>query len=249
MSQIMNVPARTFGSRLGLAAAALFVIAGCRPQRLELRASGDQPPDVLTLEEVWQTPLHSLRRRGHGYFEPEEVEVSCTPSARCKTLVTRAVQTSWVPALRLDVIALTPGKVEVEIRYRQPDSDEWLTEHVHLEFIPTPALPTLELGMGRPPGPFKYEHLSPELIAHGIKAPARCELEDDFLELYACFGASMVLGELRYLSRKRTKRTNPPISSGWFFVLLKRADSTGRIYRMEMSAFTNKGPEELGAWE
>jgi hypothetical protein len=231
---------------MSLVAATFVVLSGCHPERMKIRSSGEAPREVLTLEEAWETPLESCC--AHGVSVPEHVESSCSPSHRCKTQIVDAGPDRSGSRLRLYVIGLSAGPVDVEVRYRQLNFDEVLTEHVHLEFVATPALPTLELGMGRPSGPFKYEHLSPALLAHGIKAPARCELEDDFHELYACFSAERILGELRYLSCKHTTRCGARIETGRFQIGLGRGRS-GRIRHIEMSALTDNGWEELGDWE
>jgi hypothetical protein len=226
----------------------LIALLSCHPEALKLRTSGATTRETLALDELWETPLESCCK--YGVYAPEEVEVTCSPADRCKTVVFRpGRQEPQRPRMTLGVIGLGPGVVDVDLRYRQPKSADWMTEHLEMEFVPAASLPTLQLGTGLPNGPFLYDHLSPELLARGVQGPARCELEDDFSESYACFSAVEVGGERRYPSCAHTDRCDYEVNRGRFRVSLDRSRTTGRIHRIRMSGVTQSSWEELGSWE
>jgi hypothetical protein len=194
---------------LGFSLAA--VMSGCLPKHMELQRYNTGRP-TLTLEELWETILEY----DSGRTVPAEVEASCSPADRCKAVVLRGRRRGSGFEPLLDVIGLGPGLAEVAVRHREYESQTWVTDHITLEFVPTKPLPTLELGMRRPKGSFKFDHLSPQLLAHGIKGPARCDLVDDFNETYACFGVTELLGEKRYHScADHCRRCDPGHGIEW----------------------------------
>jgi hypothetical protein len=138
-----------------------------------------------------------------------------------------------------------------DLRYfvlQQPNFDDWLSVLVRLEFLAARPLPTLELETDKPSGPFLFDHLSPALVADGLKGPARCTLEDEFNEAYACFCAERVLGENRFPSCAHSQRCGTQIESGYFQIQLFRRQTNGRVFRVRMEAIKATSPEEYGVW-
>lgn len=235
---------RRFATHLLRALLTAVACAGCATKPLTLRTTGATTPEWLTLEEAWEATLETWGSRGP--YSPAEAEATCRPAERCRAKVVPPSATS--SRMRLLVIGLSPGRVDVELRYRQPDASEWLTEHIWLEFKKTPPIPTLELGMDKPPRRFKVDHLSDKLRALGVEHPALCTLKNKDDESYGCFGPQRLLGELRYRSCQHSERCDEHISSGYFELTVHRSAPDGRVRRVAFMGVTRSGWEDLGEW-
>ncbi|MEY4580439.1 MAG: hypothetical protein RL701_5142 [Pseudomonadota bacterium] len=228
---------------------------GCQVAAMRLDTRATEIRETLTVEEVWETKLRTFSGCSGPFMPgcpaphaPAEATARCIPANVCKALITAPNARAGRPDMLLDVVGLEPGKADVELRYRQPESDEWFATTVHLEFIATASMPTVVLNAGKPPDTFKFAHLSSELLAWGLKAPARCELDSDFHESYNCYGLESFGGYDRYPSSKHTPRERAGVRYSQFLIHIHR-DDTGRITRIAMSSHTRGGQEQLGVWE
>ncbi|MET0386660.1 MAG: hypothetical protein ABW321_11905 [Polyangiales bacterium] len=264
----MNAPLGTALARqLSLGLVLMCGATACHPEPLFFQ-TGRVPIETspthrerLTLEEMWEVPLETCCQGGP--YAPEEVKASCFPAERCRAVA----QYSGPPGdrphpiMRLDVIALSPGPVDVVLWYRQPDYDEWLTARAYLEFVPTPAEQTLKLGARRPTGPFKLEASSDMLREWGVGTPARCEVpprpgydehalvQDYVADEYTCFGPENVDGQIRYPSCHHSRRCNASLQWGRFLIDLDRSMKDGTVTRVHMHADAYGTYDDVGTWE
>ncbi|MEY4578665.1 MAG: hypothetical protein RL701_3368 [Pseudomonadota bacterium] len=207
----------------------------------------------LTLDVVWEAVLQTptkygfLSSRGRTSFA--EASARCTPVGRCKALVYPRRWGRDQIYMRVDVVGLKPGPVDVEVRFREHDSNEWGVDHLYLEFLPAPTLPVLKLGhLGPPPKLFMFEDLSKQLLELGFKGPARCTQQDDIREWYTCYGAEEFENEWRYASCETSARCQTGVFLNQFELQITRDMDSRRVVRMDMNAYiAGRGRLELGS--
>ena len=167
-----------------------------------------------------------------GPYRPKQVQAACVPADRCKVLVSERMDN---PHTLLSVAGVSMGPAQVELRYQQPQSDEWQNAQLSLNFGPEETLPILAPGSHVPKGAARLEHLGPALQKAGFHAPARCEPTDEFRGSFVCFGLDGSTGLQRFpscASTPRCKVTDEPPHDG-FTVDVAWADGsiTGIEYR------------------
>jgi len=161
------------------------------------------PLDLLVEIELFTRSDCGLLPGCPGPYRPEQVEAECVPAERCRVLVSDRMDN---PHTILSVAGVSMGPAEVKLRYKQPQSDEWLNAQLALRFGPEEKLPTLALGYSVPKGAVRLERLGPGLQKAGFHAPARCEPTDEFRSSFVCFGLDGSTGMPRFPSCASTPR-------------------------------------------
>ena len=222
-------------------AALVLTAYGCEPQHIWMRYRPPSSRVAVPLDVSWEVDLETWGRRGPR--TPDDARATCSPRERCKTLVSREGRSKY--SMRLAVIALSPGPVDVDLHVQPYNTSSWLTERIHLEFVPAPARPTLEVGMALPRGPFLFAHLPPAAVERGIKAPMRCEHYRESSE-YLCVQLVDVLGEKRHPACAHSDRCDGYSDRGVLRIEIELDEETDRIQRFRIESDSGV---EFGTWD